>query len=66
MFSIVKGHAFNDGNKRTALITVDVFTQVNGYELTAQSHEIAIKLVEIASNEIQLEQFTGWLRQRIR
>ena len=30
---IMKNHAFQDGNKRTALIAADMFLKVNGYQL---------------------------------
>lgn len=32
-YSIVKNHPFNDGNKRTALMCVIEFLNINGYEL---------------------------------
>lgn len=34
MIAIVKAHAFNDGNKRTALRSVASFLDLNGYEIT--------------------------------
>lgn len=61
-FSIVVGHAFNDGNKRTALIAVDVFCDLNGHELLAAALDFADKLVGIADGKLTLVQFTGWLR----
>ena len=30
---ILKGHMFNDGNKRTGLATMQVFLNINGFEL---------------------------------
>ncbi|EAO1991872.1 type II toxin-antitoxin system death-on-curing family toxin [Salmonella enterica] len=34
MIAIVKAHAFNDGNKRTALRATASFLDLNGYEIT--------------------------------
>ncbi|CAG7960969.1 unnamed protein product [Penicillium nalgiovense] len=30
---ILKSHAFQDGNKRTALVAADMFLKINGYSL---------------------------------
>jgi death-on-curing protein len=65
-FSIVKGHAFNDGNKRTALIALDVFCTVNQHELITLPHDIVETLVRIADNGMNQAQFTEWLKHRIR
>ena len=64
-FSIVKGHAFNDGNKRTALITMDVFAQINGYNITAEPLAFANQLIGIADNKITHVELTHWLRTRM-
>ncbi|KAH6620281.1 hypothetical protein C7974DRAFT_229861 [Boeremia exigua] len=34
---IMKNHAFQDGNKRTALLAADMFLKMNGYELKGSS-----------------------------
>ena len=65
-FSIVKGHAFNDGNKRTALIALDVFCTINQHELLALPHDISAALISIADNGLNQTRFTEWLRHRIR
>jgi death-on-curing protein len=65
-FAIVEGHVFNDGNKRTALIALDVFCDLNGHELSAVPIELADRLVEIADHALSLNEFQDWLRARIR
>jgi len=65
-FAIVEGHVFNDGNKRTALIAVDVFCDINNYEVFALPLEFADRLVAIASGTSNLNQFSDWLRTRTR
>jgi prophage maintenance system killer protein len=30
---LIKNHAFQDGNKRTAMVVADMFLKVNGYKL---------------------------------
>ena len=34
-YGISRNHPFNDGNKRTAFVVVELFLVLNGYELTA-------------------------------
>ena len=65
-FAIVEGHVFNDGNKRTALIAVDVFCDINSYEVFALPLEFADRLVAIASGTMSLGPFSDWLRTRTR
>lgn len=36
---IMKNHAYQDGNKRTALIAADMFLRINGYRLQNKSME---------------------------
>jgi death on curing protein len=65
-FSIVEGHVFNDGNKRTALIAVDMFLDLNGHETFALPLEFADRLIAIANRTLSLSQFSDWLRTRTR
>src|SRR3954464_7780621 len=39
-FGIGKNHPFVDGNKRTALVTAELFLALNGYDLTADDVEV--------------------------
>ena len=34
-YGITRNHGFADGNKRTALVTTDLFLMLNGYELVS-------------------------------
>ncbi|MCJ1257737.1 hypothetical protein MMC24_005563 [Lignoscripta atroalba] len=36
---IMKNHAYQDGNKRTALLAADMFLKINGYKLQKTSHQ---------------------------
>ena len=39
---VMKNHAFQDGNKRTALLAADMFLKINGYKLRAVAVEADI------------------------
>lgn len=68
-FSIINNHVFHDGNKRTGLMVCRVFLLLNGSDLqllTDESDEDAMEAcANIAKSEINLEQFTEWVRNRM-
>lgn len=49
--SVVKGHIFHNGNKRTALTVFETFLNVNGYELTFNEQEAEDYTVYVAKDE---------------
>jgi death-on-curing protein len=63
MHSLLKNHAFVDGNKRTALATSGIFLTLNGYKLT-NKHEEELKFALNVENEsISLEEIAAWLEK---
>jgi death-on-curing protein len=61
-FGIVKGHAFIDGNKRTAFVTMAVFLALNGIELTATDAEKVVAMQDLAAGDLPEAGFAAWLR----
>ena len=47
-FGIAKGHAFVDGNKRTAAVVMETFIELNGSILTATDAEIVTTIGELS------------------
>lgn len=62
---IAKGHVFNDGNKRTALVSMLTFLDLNGYSLVADQEAIADKMVDISEGKLGYIQFSLWLKPKI-
>ena len=60
---ICMAHAFNDGNKRTALIACTTFLYINGYKLKGVKGQLG-KEIEALVVRRDLEYFTQWLRKR--
>ena len=60
---IAKNHPFIDGNKRTAYVVMLLFLRLNGFDLIAPREERVIKMVELASSKITVEQFVNWLKE---
>lgn len=65
-FSIVRNHPFVDGNKRTGHAAMEVFLVLNGYELLAGIDEAEMTILQLASGEMQRDQFTRWVQDHVK
>jgi death-on-curing protein len=67
MHSLIRNHPFVDGNKRTAVLAVDVFYGLNGWEVNADQGEIVALAVDIAEGQVDVEGIakvlSGWATQ---
>jgi death-on-curing protein len=60
--ALARGHCFADGNKRVALATIDVFLQLNGFELTAPDGPEAVTIIRgLAAGEITEGDLAAWI-----
>lgn len=59
---IAHNHPFVDGNKRTALIALELFLNLNGYDLTASDADCVVHTLGIASRDESDEEFGAWVR----
>jgi death-on-curing protein len=59
---LAKNHPFVDGNKRTAFVAVELFLDINGYELTASDADCVLAMLAVASGELTEPEFAAWLR----
>lgn len=64
---IIKNHAFQDGNKRTALVAADMFLKINGYRLQeiplakdSVNADLAAAHNAICTNQWTVEQLAGF------
>jgi death-on-curing protein len=60
-FFLVKNHPFIDGNKRIGHAAMETFLILNGYEITANVDEQERIMLDLASGNITLQNFTAWL-----
>lgn len=63
-FGLVRNHGFADGNKRIGLVAIDVFLQLNGYELRATEEEAVTCIYQLASGELEEQQLSIWIKQK--
>ena len=64
-YGIARNHGFVDGNKRTALVTADLFLMLNGYELSSSPVENVLTILSLAEGSLSEEELTSWIRQNI-
>lgn len=62
---IARGHVFNDGNKRTAVVSMLSFLDLNGYKLTADQDQLADRIVELSEGKNNYRGFSTWLGPKI-
>jgi death-on-curing protein len=65
-YGITRNHGFADGNKRTALVTADLFLMLNGYELVSSPVDNVLTVLGVADGTISEEELTSWIRRNIK
>lgn len=61
-YSLVRNHAFIDGNKRIAHAAMEVFLVMNGMELSASVDDQERFMLALAAGEVSREALIDWLR----
>jgi len=64
-YGIARNHGFSDGNKRTALVTADLFLMLNGHELISSPAENVLTILDVADGTISEDDFITWVRNNI-
>jgi death on curing protein len=62
-FHVCSNHPFTDGNKRVALVLMDVFLQKNGWEIQATEEETYSMMMSLASGKLSKAQLSNWLKE---
>ena len=65
-FGIARDHPFVEGNKRTAAVACELFLELNGHLLIAEDAELYPAFLALAAGELPEDEFTAWLRTRVR
>jgi len=64
-YGLAENHAFVDGNKRTALVALEYFLVINGFELTADDGQCVFVMLSVASGAFSEEELAGWIRKHL-
>lgn len=65
-YGIARNHGFADGNKRTALVTVDLFLMLNEHELISSPVDNVLTILGVADGTLSEEELTLWIRKNIK
>jgi death on curing protein len=65
-FGLIKNHAWQGGNKRTATALTDTFLFRNGWNLKATLSEIIELSLNIESDRWKIDEIESWLRERVK
>jgi death-on-curing protein len=64
--AVVRSHPFSDGNKRVALVALDVFLGLNGAQLSATNDAAYAMIMGLARGEIGGAELAEWVTQHVR
>jgi death-on-curing protein len=64
-FGLARAHAFSDGNKRMAFVTMMTFLGLNGKDLSATELEVVEMMVSLAGGELTESALADWIRGRL-
>jgi death-on-curing protein len=62
LFSIIQNHPFLDGNKRTAVMSMLIFLDLNNMDINFPQKELEDIVVKIATKEMDKDNFLKWIR----
>jgi death on curing protein len=60
-----QNHAFVDGNKRVAFLSVGLFLYLNGYRLNASQPIATATILALAAGDIDESALALWIRQQL-
>lgn len=61
-YGISRNHPFIDGNKRTGYVAMELFLQLNGYELRATDADCVLTMLAVAAGDISETALAEWIR----
>jgi death-on-curing protein len=61
-FGLSKNHAFVDGNKRIAFMSMMVFLRLNGIQFAPEPAHATAIILALAAGEVSEESLTRWIR----
>lgn len=62
-YHLCSNHPFVDGNKRIALVVMDSFLQINGWELIADEKSTYVIMMHLAEGQLTKLELAKWLRK---
>ena len=63
--AIAKYHPMLDGNKRSAWIAMNVFLELNGFNIDATVDDAFVFMLDIANDQLDINGIAEWIRCRM-
>lgn len=64
-FGLAKNHAFLDGNKRAAFLSIGMFLSINGHKLGADQVDAIQTMLAVAAGELDEQGLSAWIQKNI-
>lgn len=64
-YGITRNHAFVDGNKRTALLAIATFLEINGVVFDAEEPDAVVMVRSLAAGEIDEAGLARWIADNL-
>jgi death on curing protein len=64
-FGLAKNHAFVDGNKRAAFLSIGLFVYANQYRLTATQADATLTMMAVAASDLTEAGHATWIRNHL-
>lgn len=64
-FGLAKNHAFVDGNKRVAFLSIGLFLAINGYRLRADQVDAIRVVLAVAGGELEEAGLAEWISRNM-
>ncbi len=61
-FGLVRGHPFNDGNKRAGFLAIGLFLELNGFEFEVEEVNAVKTMVDLAAGRVSEKALAEWIR----
>lgn len=62
-FAFAKNHAFVDGNKRVAFVSMATFLVLNGYSLEVPEDEVVLMIKRLSTDKETQESIADWVKE---
>jgi death-on-curing protein len=62
-FAFAKNHAFVDGNKRVAFVSMATFLVLNGYSLEVPEDEVVLIIRRLSTDKETQESIADWVKE---
>ncbi|MEH2331369.1 type II toxin-antitoxin system death-on-curing family toxin [Nostoc sp.] len=65
-FAFAKNHAFVDGNKRVAFVSMATFLILNGYSLIVPEDQVVLMIRRLSTDKESQESIAEWVKENSR